>query len=313
MTEREAMDLTPQIERLSNLVNERGLVSAFSFSHEVAHHSVKAGQVWRAKWDNALSLVMVDSILGGFDHKVRVAPLTLGHDAADDSAFLLPSSSSSLELALTIWTDLATDLSEIVFERWVADMTSSFSSLSAIESAVDRGELRHGLSIRNPSGRRSQERDFLVQVMQLLTDATALISGTGLLPEMLSQAGVTIAVLSARLGAEKSWALKVVRKEAWVSPEQARELGPLLGVAATVILESNPSVPGGLVEAITPLSRSSVLRSIAVSTGKSDSEALISAVQSTWALAARGEKGQPDWGARVDRYFEIASNHVSRP
>jgi hypothetical protein len=305
--ERNDMDISAQADKLSGA---RALPVALKLPElpdfSLTPTTVQPGQVWRARWDDALALVFVDSVLGGLEHKLRVAPITIGIDDADDSAILLPATASTLGNPLSVWPSLISDVAEIVLERWIATLGRQFSTVAAIEEAASAGDLRRGLPILNADSERIEDKQLLARIMESLAEATSLIAGSGLLPDLISTANVAVTVLAATLKVDNALALKIRRGEVGVDLPQARALAPLLGKEPIEIVRANPAIPDGLIDAVTSLRRSVQVRALATMRSLSESEAFGEMSRGSLALAARGERGQPDWAGRVDRYLQLA-------
>lgn len=308
------MDITAQVDKLSDFMRESGYLAVplLDDAHQPA--SIEPGQVWRARWDDALALVFVDSVLGGFKNSVRVAPITIGTDDADDTAVLLPASSNSLSIALSIWPALVSEIAEVVLEHWVTDFTSSgLTSLLAINAGVSSGELRTGFPILNPDSPRREERELLVRLMAALVRATDLVAGTGRLPEMFTVAGVAVKLIATTLDVDNPWALKVRRGEVPIDQSQAEALAPVLNRTPRDVLEGNPAIPEGLLAEVTSIRRGAQVRALAVVLRVPTSQAFERMTRDSFALAARGERNEPDWSARVDRYVESWLGNERRP
>lgn len=264
---------------------------------------VESGQVWRARWDDVVSMVFVDKRIDSFQNLVRVAPVTVGRDMADDTAVILPAGATSLAVSLSVWTELTADIAEVVLERQIS-VTGRYGSLESLATAVRVGELTTGLPIRNLSGRRAQERREIALVMEALRSAVDLISGNGTLPQMLAAASLTVKALVGALGLASAPALKIAKGSSGVDVPQARVLAKLMNVEVAVVLAGNPVIEDGLITAVTKLSVRPKLAWIEAADGTVDSEALLELTKGALALAARKEGDVSDWDARVNLYFE---------
>ncbi|MCU1579997.1 MAG: hypothetical protein JWP19_2201 [Rhodoglobus sp.] len=263
-------------------------------------NELAAGQVWRARWDDVVSMVFVDKRIGSFRNLVRVAPVTVGQDMADNMTVILPAGSTSLSVALSVWTELATDVAEVVLERLISN-AGQYGSLAALLEASDAGALARGLPVLNLSSRRAQTRRELALVMEALSNAVNLISGNGALPDMIAAANLTVKAIAEVLRVNPAAALKLANGTGLVGVVQARALSPLMDVEVGVILASNPVIEEGLTAAVTRLS----VRPRLASLEAADSEALLELTQGALALAARKEGDLSVWDARVDLYFEM--------
>lgn len=272
-------------------------------SESVGEVMPEPGQVWRARWDDVVSMVFVDQKVGTFQNLLRVAPVTVGEDMADEWTVILPEDSTSLSVSLSVWTELATDVAEVVLERFVVNVRQH-NSLAGLLEAAENGALRRGLPVLNESGRRAQERRELSFVMEALSGAVGLISGNGSLPDMLGAAGVSMAAIMQALGVETPFALRILKGTASVNVPQARAIASLLGTDTSAVLAGNPVVEEELAAAITKLSVRPRLSRLEALEGLDDSHAFVTLTKGVLALAARKEGDENVWDSRVDLYFE---------
>jgi hypothetical protein len=287
-----------RIDAMLRSVNE-----AIASAWETPPANLRPGQVWRARWDDVLSLVFVDSILDGTRSLIRVAPVRIGADEADDSAIVLPKSSNPLSVALSIWPELVTEIAEVVLENWVTGV-EAFDSLASITAAADRGELRRGLPILNSMSSRLRDRILLELAMEVLAKAANVPSGQGKIDVLLT--GAVASTIAAVLDIEPRIALQILRGDAFIDYEQAERLATLFNRDPEELVRANPAAPDELVTTLTSLRRSRAIRELAQKQGVNESHAFATAVRGSYALAARGEGVERDWAARVDRYFEVA-------
>lgn len=264
---------------------------------------LESGQVWRARWDDVVSMVFVDKRIDSFQNLVRVAPVTVGQDMADDKTVILPAGATSLAVSLSVWTELTADIAEVVLERRISG-AGRYDSLESLTTAARVGELTTGLPILNLSGRRAQERREIALVMEALSSAVDLVSGSGTLPQMLAAASLTVKALVDVLGLTSASALKIAKGSSGVDVPQARVLAKLMDVDVGVVLAGNPVIEEGLVAAVTKLSVRPRLAWIEAADESVDSEALVELTKGALALAARKEGDVSDWDARVNIYFE---------
>lgn len=290
--------------RLSALLSGAGLGEILTGGASVAPTAIEAGQMWRARWDDVVTTVFVDSLVGGFRNEVRVAPITFGAETADDRAIVLPATSTSLDVELSVWPEFVTNIAEIVLEQWVANI-EQFQSLEALERAANVGELQYGLPIRNRSGQRAKDKRLLGLVMEALANAARLVSGSGTLPDLIVAAGLAASVLARSLGTPNSVALGIAQGNVAVDLNQARILAPQLGLSPTEILRANPAVPDQLVQAVTSIRIGTSIRALAGSNGLTADEVVVQVAQGSLALAARAEGAESAWVSRVDYYLSM--------
>lgn len=287
--------------RLSALSTSIGITS-FDFRELTPNPEViRSGQMWRARWDDVVATVFIDSLVGGIRNEVRVAPITIGADSADERAIVLPEDSSSLAVELSVWPQLVTDIAEVVLERWVANV-ERFPSLAEIEQSAASGDLAFGIPILNNSSQRAAGRRLLELVMEALAGAADLISGNGSLPDLFVAAGITVTALAKKLNVTNAAALGLAKGTVPLDLQQARLLSHQLERDPSELMRANPLVSEELVTAVTSQGRHAAVRQIAIVDADTDSEALATIVQGALALAARGD-GR--WVSRVDLYLQV--------
>jgi hypothetical protein len=303
MTGDEIMDTDGRADRLDSML--RDVSTSIASMSATAPVLPEPGQLWRARWDDVLSLVFIDAVLEGANNLVRVAPVRIGTDEADDSTIIVPAGSNALAIELSVWPSLVTEIAEVVLERWVTTFEDRFRSLAAIEEAAETGALRRGTPILNEDSPRLRDRRLLELAMKLLAIAARLPSGSGELGSFL--AGVLVTSLAATLHVQNSVALKIVRGDAFIDGSQAERLALLVQRKPSELLAANPTIPDDLVDTLTSSKRSQPVRMLAKKENLSESEAFAQMARDCFALAARGERpGVRDWSGRVDTYLRMA-------
>jgi hypothetical protein len=266
--------------------------------------TIQSGQVWRARWDDVLTFVFIDSVLCEFANRVRVAPITLGDEDADDTALILSASASELGVPISVWPQMVTEISEIVLERWVSAI-NDFDSLESLQHAADGGEIVRGLPILNDMSPRWEERRLLELAMEVLASAATIVRGSGMLSSLLTD--IPPSELAATLAVTPALARNIKRARTLVGTGQAEALAKLLNLSADAILHANPNPPETLVELASRRERGPGVRALAKARGETDSDAFLELVQGAWALAARGDRtAAEDWNGRLDTYLEVA-------
>lgn len=266
--------------------------------------TIQPGQVWRARWDDVLTFVFIDTVLCEFANRVRVAPVTIGDEDADDTALILSAGASELGMPLSVWPEMVTEISEIVLERWISVVTD-FDSLEALEHAADTGQILRGLPILNDMSPRWEERRLLELAMEVLASAATIVRGTGTLSSMLTE--IPPSELAAALQVTPALARSIKRARTLVVDAQAEALARLLNLPRETVLQANPNPPEALVELASRRERGPGVRELARTRGETDSDAFMEMIQGAWALAARGDRADAeDWNGRLDTYLEVA-------
>ena len=270
---------------------------------EVSDLVVRSGQVWSAQWDDVVSLVLIDGATDARKNFVRVAPVTIGQDDADDSAVILSADNANFATALTVWPELVRDVAEVVLDRLLVTFEREFATLASLTHAVAHGDLSHGLPILNERSPRRATKLDLQAAMDVLAAAADMSAGDDTLEQVL--APVMLNELVSALSVSKQTALKILRGSQAIDRGQAEVLAPLVGRTPEYLMNANPSAPGPLLDALTELRRGPQIRALAQMSKRLESDVLRDAVAGTFALAARGEK-QPDWDGRATHYLSAA-------
>lgn len=265
--------------------------------------TLRAGQVWRARWDDVLTLVIIDTVLCEYTNEVRVAPVTIGDEDADDSAVILPADISDLNVTLSVWPEMVAEIPALVLERWVSAI-ARYADLATIVAAAKGGELLRGLPILRSDSPRRRERRLLELAMEVLASAAHVTGGTGHLPAMLAE--ISSSQLALTLEVTPAVARNIRRGRAILGPHQAELVGALVGVPALDLLAANPEPPSALIEDATRLDRGPAIRAIAAAHHESDSDAFADLIQNVWGLVARGDQvDSEDWSGRIDTYIQV--------
>lgn len=261
------------------------------------------GQIWRARWDDLVQLVLIDS-LADDTSRVRITPVEIGDEEADEDAVILPAAETDLDQPLSAWPTLTTDVPAMTLDRWVATLRS-YRSERDIVQAADSGALRRGHIIANDAGPRLANKKALGYSARALHDAGYLRGGRDNLTELLK--GLSTAELAQALEGDTPLAVSLKRGRTVLDEALARRIESATSLSSEELLEANPAPPVRLMNAIWARERGATLREVAQKRAESESEAFAQMSQAVFALAARGEKrDEVDWAGRVDTYLHMA-------
>lgn len=244
------------------------------------------GQVWRALWDDTVSLVVV---LDPSPTSMLVAPLFLDFDREtfedDESTDFVG------RRALVLW----------YHARKIAPLTldALFGVVALNESApirpVEDADLESMLEPLNKLAVWAKEGE-----------------GDGTLRERLRNSGATASSVAAALDVPLAVAAQVIRGTRPVTPKEAEALATTTSLTADTILASNPALPDNWHAELQASEYRAPIRSLAQLRQKSDSEAWRSAAYGAYALAARQANSREDASvrARIHSYLqsELATN-----
>jgi plasmid maintenance system antidote protein VapI len=262
-----------------------------------------AGQLWRARWEDDIELVVLVSV---GDTDVVAAPLTFDILYADDTALVLEADDSDFATPVVIWPALRTRLPMFVLDRMAGVLSQGSAGLYADADSSGAGPGRHGAAIVNALDARSEYRERLADTMLMLASANWAPQGTGGLADLLREKSVAPKDLAPMLDITPQAALGLRRGQAAITRQQAETLAVHVGQPWEELLASNPSLPQDLVLALDrPAHRSQVQRA-AQALGLSEADARRTVGYDLFALAARqtGPGHHIAWDSRLDRYFE---------
>ncbi|MFI5966405.1 hypothetical protein ACIA8J_30135 [Streptomyces asoensis] len=259
-------------------------------------------QIWRAVWQDTIQLQVITEVA---DDTVQAVPVSFER-YADTDTLLLPAGASTLEQPLALWWGLQLPLPWYVLDRQVSQLTVPLpaSTGPAFPHEVPPGAT-WGSTTPHPTAAAAEYRGVLADSLAELSGAQWVPQGSGALPELLQRRGITIKQLASQLKLQPPHALEVWRGQAPLTPEQAEDLAPTLGLGADEVLAANPALPAPVIHELSRPSRRPQVRALATRTATSEPEARRRAAFGIYALAARQEGPSPDWGARTDRYFEL--------
>lgn len=250
------------------------------------------GQLWRARWNGVIQLLL---ILDAPSRSVRAVPVTLDVAGADASAALLPGDSSELAVPLVVWLDDATSLPLRVLDRFLGTLTVDPVALAA----ADRGR-----PLLTPADERAVHRARLQDALAVFVAARWAPEGTGNLKPLLDTTDPQ--GLAQLLDVPPRTVIALRRGKAFLTPEQAERLAPVVHQSVEVLLAANPALPENLVADLDhPAYRAKVV-ALARQRGIEETQAWLTAGFAVAAVAHRQTEGDaPSWTDRLDRYFAL--------
>lgn len=263
-------------------------------------------QIWRAAWEATSQLLAITAV---DDDAVRAVPVSLER-YADAHTLLLPAAASTLEQPLALWWGLAQHVPWCVLDRQVSELTVPLpASMDPGSPPSDSGlpaGARWGSAEPSPAAADAEYRGTVADRMTTLRTARWAPQGSGALPGLLQQRGITARTLATELGLEPARALEVRRGQHPLTGEPAGALAELLGLRVDEVLAANPALPAPVIHELNRPQRRGQLRALAARHLESEHQARHRAAYGIYALAARqDDRSRADWAARTDRYFEL--------
>lgn len=288
-------------ERLWAAAAAQSIPEAVRLAHSIVDSVPVRGQVWRARWEDTIELVIV---LGVTDTTVRAAPVTEDPDYADEATVILPAAECPLDVDLAVGLGLQCDLPTRVLDRALGTASPAWCevALGDGDTTAARGtELVLGTDLRHLY--RAQLKDNLA----LLASARWLPDGVGGLNAVLTSNSLGPQEIVDILDVGIPAVLSLLRGETPVTAEQAAILAGHIPLAVDEIMALNPVPPARMCGVVDlPRHRTQIDR-LAAQRGISDVEAHRAAAYGSWALAARqtGVTDESVWEQRLQRYFAV--------
>ena len=262
------------------------------------------GQIWRAVWEQTIQLLVITTV---DDDSVHAIPVSLER-YADAHTLLLPAEASTLEQPLALWWGLKQPLPWYVLDRQVSQLTVPLPASLHPDLAHDPPPgARWGSTAPSPATAAAEYRGVLADNLARLSAARWVPDGSGALPQLLQQRGITPQQRGSQLQLPPAQALPVWRGHHPLTADQAEKLAVLLGLFAQEVLAANPAPPPAVVHELNRPLRRRQLRALAARHFESEQQARLRAAYGILTLAARqADRTNTDWVARADTYFELS-------
>ncbi|MBK6873555.1 MAG: hypothetical protein IPJ14_07855 [Kineosporiaceae bacterium] len=262
------------------------------------------GQLWRARWEDQVEIVLVTAATPG---SVQVVPVTLDVGYEDDETLVVPPGSGPLGVPFLIWRGLPRNLPRRVLDRYLGSPREGLRTTAELAAAPATGGATTGTAITSAADPRSEYRARLEDSLDRLAAASWAPRGTGQLGPLLQAAGQTPATLIDLLGITPQQALALLRGQVPLAPPQADLVAQATGRSVAELLAANPSLPPELVARLDQPRRRRQVQQLAERRGVTETEAWRQAGYETLALAARqtGDRESRAWEERLDRYFHV--------
>lgn len=293
----------PGLSRLLRAVSTVRIPDAVRTVFEADPGDPLPGQLWRARWDEVVELVL---LLEVGDEGVFAAPFSLDDRCADKETVILQSGQTSLTTTVAVWMGLARRLPMCVLDRRLGVVRVDVADRDWVDRAIDVGAVLGRLAV-GPLDPVNQARARVMDALASLADATWAPSGTGELGRMLASASLDPQHLIELLDVGPQIALALRRGQLAATPDQAAKLAPVLQLPEQVVLEANPAPSRGLVLKMSRPVRRAQVNGLAARRGIAERAAWLTATYSVSAMAARqtGPQTEPAWDERIDQYFRI--------
>jgi len=262
---------------------------------------LRAGAVWRARWDDVALLVLL--VGNPTTTTVAVTPVTFD-DTGADADTLLVAFPSVHGAALAVWRTLRRDLPLALLDRPVGELPLAVIGWAAGGPVPDDARLAGpalpSVAFRSPvRADLEDDLDGLIAAVPALAPDSSRRTTSGARKRVLPSEE-QFAVLMARLGVSLPVVLELVDGKREPSPEEAAALRDIVGITPEV----TPPPAELVIEMYHPRWKATVLD---LARRRNIKEASARAVMASeaFALAARQTGDQsPDWRERLARWAD---------
>ncbi|MFD8035434.1 hypothetical protein ACFV3F_43295 [Streptomyces sp. NPDC059717] len=271
---------------------------------------IQEGQVWRARWNSAVVLVL---ILEVGVREVRAVPVTLDPPAEDESCLILDGSRSVFGIDVTVWADLMQGIPvrvlDQVLDTWDSDV------LGCIRTITQGGVEDAAVGMRTGKAPDSLFEDAVAVRAELEDELAELCAAPGLVsvddvkPAKGALAALLgdqldLAHLTKALGKPQSQVMAMLRGKKPLEAEDIAGLAEATGLSQEKIATSVQPLPQDLVEAVEHPRWRPVMVRLARQTAGDEAQARLRAGYGAFVLAARETGGSsPDWEARLKQFL----------
>lgn len=271
---------------------------------------IEEGQVWRARWNGAVVLVLV---LDVGDRDVWAVPVTLDPPAEDESCLVLDGRRSVFGVDVTVWAGMVQAVPvrvlDQVLDAWDSDLVGCTRAVAQGRPGDPAVGMRAGSApgslFEDSVALRAELEDDLAE----LQAAPGLASAVGASPAQGSLAALLggrpdIAQLTEALGKPQSQVMAILRGRRLLEPGDIAGLARATGLSQEQIADTVQPLPEDLVEAVEHPRWRPVMTLLAKHGAGDEAQARWQAGYGAFALAARETGGSsPDWDARLKQFL----------
>jgi len=299
------VDLAEQMGRQA--LSEAGLHERFG---EPADVEIEVGQVWRARWEEVTSLLLVLAVEG---REVHAAPVTIDPPAEDEHSLVVDDVATAFGVETTVWAGLDSRMPIRVLDRLI-DVWNDDLVQWTEDAVQDRFNLvpagaRRGGEIRSELHPTALLRAELADDLEWLRQAPGLpVEVAGAAQRNLASllgANVDLKSLCSALGLSQPEVMSLLRGQFPVTQEQVGVIARVTGLPGEDVADTTiPRFPLGLAMTIEHPRWRSTWTQRAQRMGVSEAEARTSGGYGVFSMAARetGSDG-PNWDERLRQFL----------
>jgi hypothetical protein len=276
---------------------------------ELAEIEIRAGQVWRARWNEVSILVLV---LAVEDRDVLAAPVTIDPAAEDNRSVVLERSSTIFGVETTLWAELTSTVPirvlDCALDKWNEDLVHWTTNTAQGRPGPIPAGTRLGRALQSELDPAALFRAELADDVELLTKAPGLpVGAPGAKHRNLASllgTQLDLASLRSSLGLRQPEVMKLLRGQTPLALEQIELIAEVTGLSSQEIAGTVRPLPLGLViKAEHPRWRPTWARR-AQRLHVSEDQARLTGSYGVLALAARETGGgEPDWDQRLRQFL----------
>ncbi|MEU4159237.1 hypothetical protein [Actinoplanes sp. NPDC026670] len=286
---------------------------------------VTVGQLWRLRREQATELAVIVAVDQWW---VTVAPVTTDLAAADEFSLLLPASATPLNVALAVCVSLDCTVPMLVLDTLIAPagrpgLTQQMpapQTLRDVWRAWRRGEPTpagpvYGTALDEGDLDRRELRDAVATGFAPLIGASAAIPGSDPLSEVtpLAQRVRDRGLRPSQMARETGLPMEVftrIGRDGRVTPNEAGQLAPLLGLDRTTVLAANPPLDDDLITEVSQPGYRRGLRRLAAATCSTEDDQRWLMAQTVAPIASRTVTGRDPEPAAVNPWTDKVQDYL---
>ncbi|MEU5144786.1 hypothetical protein [Streptomyces sp. NPDC021139] len=299
------LDLARQM-RGPHALSEAGLKERFG---DPAKAEIKAGQVWRARWDDVSVLVLILEVEA---REVNAVPVTIDPPGEDETSVVVDGARTAFGVEATVWAGLVSCVPMRVLERvvdaWDKDIVGCAAARAQGRPAPAAAGVRQGQMIRSALEPDAERRAGLADDLEHLQHAPGLpVQENGRPPGTLASLlgdRLDLRTLCSALEMPQPEVMKLLRGKAPLPPDRIDAIASATGLSAEQIARTVRPLPADLVQAIEHPRWRSVWVRRARQLEISEAQARLWGSYGAFALAARETGGgAADWDERLRQFL----------
>jgi hypothetical protein len=282
-----------------------------------AQMTITSGQVWRARWDDVIVLVLVLDVM---DREVRAVPVTIDPPVEDEHCLVLSEDAATVfGVEVTAWAGMVGGIPVRVLDQpidaWDDALVQGVRDAAASRAVSVPPSTRRGKPIRSELDPAAALRAHLTDDLDSLRNAPSLPAETpGITTPTLAELlgpELDLAALCTALGLPQPQVMTLLRGKAVLTPDQVDTVARATGLSVEQINGTFRPLPLAQVVRMEHPRWRSVWTQRARQLHLTEEQARLRTSYNVFAMAARETGGQePDWDQRLARFLQDEHNPV---